>query len=73
MDILKEEDFEVNVSDEGDYWETRDLKALGKSINEYTSLISSVFGSLQSFAEQNDMTIEAPIETSKNYIKVDED
>ena len=46
LDMLKAEGFEVDVSDEGHYWQTRDLKVLAKNINDYTSLISSVFAKI---------------------------
>jgi len=47
------------VSDEGDYWETRDLSKLAENINEYTDLIQELFGTLsQTFGKEN---VEAPI------------
>jgi hypothetical protein len=73
LDMLKAEGFNVDVYDEGHYWETRDIKVLAKNINESTALISAVLGGLKSAAEQQGIVVEAPIEDSKNYMKVDED
>ena len=70
MDLLKEEGFSVEVSDEGEYWETRDLSVLGKNINDYTDMISSIFGQLKSITKDNGMEVKSPITESKNYIRV---
>lgn len=72
LDMLKAEGFEVDVYDEGEYWQTRDMKVLAKNINESTAAISSVLGSLQSAAKEKGMVVEAPIEKCQNYMKVDE-
>ena len=73
LDMLKAEGFNVDVYDEGEYWEKRDIKVLAKNINESTALIAGILGSLKSAAEQAGIVVEAPIEDSKNYMKVDED
>lgn len=72
LDMLKAEGFDVDVYDEGEYWETRDMKVLAKSINEFTALLSDVAGGLQAAAQQNGMILEATIEKCQNYMKVDE-
>jgi len=73
LDMLKEEGFTiVFVNDDGDYWETRDVEILAKNINEETAMLGNVLGGLQQLAKETGMTIEAPIEKCKNYIKVDE-
>lgn len=73
LDMLKAEGFAVDVYDEGEYWQIRDIKVLAKNINESTALISAVLGGLKSAAEQSGIVVEAPIENSKNYMKVDEE
>jgi len=73
LDMLKEEGFDVDVYDEGGYYDTRNLKVLAKNINESTAMIAGILGSLKSAAEQSGIVVEAPIENSKNYMKVDED
>lgn len=72
LDMLKAEGFEVDVYDEGKYWETRDIKVLAKNINESTALIKAILGSLKSAAQQNGMVVEAPITECENYMKVDD-
>ncbi|GAF97177.1 unnamed protein product, partial [marine sediment metagenome] len=72
LDMLKAEGFEVEVSDEGEYWETRDLKVLAKNINEFTALISGFLGTVKKMVEEQGMTLDAPIEKCKNFMKVDE-
>ena len=73
LDMLKEEGFIiVSVKDEGEYWETRDIKILAKNINDYTTLIGNALGGLQQLAKETGMTIEAPITECQNYMKVDE-
>lgn len=45
-----------NVSDEGDYWKTRDLSKLADNINEYDKLVSSISGALKrTFGESNSL------------------
>jgi hypothetical protein len=68
MDMLKEEGFSVDVCDEGDYWETRDLEKLADNINQYTSMIKSIFGTL--IKKGGFDNIEAPITECENYMKV---
>jgi hypothetical protein len=70
LDILKEEGFKVDCRDEGNYYETRDLKILAKNINDYTALIGSLFGELKTAAEAKGGTLDAPIEHCKNIMKV---
>lgn len=71
LDYLKDNGFIVEVKDEGEYWETKDLKVLGKNINEFTSLLSSVSGELKEIAKKTGMTVESAIDKCKNIVKVD--
>ena len=69
FDMLKNEGFEVDIYDEGDYWETRDLKVLGENINESTAMISSMAETFKKhFGAKN---MEAPIDNCKNYMKTE--
>lgn len=72
LDMLKNSGFIVDVNDEGEYWETRDLEVLAKNINESTAMIKAILGSLTNALDDSGkgMTLEAPIETSENYMKV---
>ena len=72
LDMLQETGFKLDVRDEGNYWETRDLSVLGKDINDYTVLLGGVFDSLKqvcSKSEQN-LSVESPIEHCKNLVVV---
>ena len=70
IDLVKESGIEVvKVDDEGDYYETRDINKLADNINDYTDLISSIFGSLKNNLPDGFVVLEAPIDKSKNYIK----
>jgi hypothetical protein len=70
LDILKEEGFKVEVSDEGKYWETRDIKVLAENINLSTKMLISVFEKLKEQFKGTDTRIESNIENSKNFIKI---
>jgi len=74
LDMVKEiGGFNVEVHDEGGYWETRDVKVLAKEINASTAMIKSILGDLTEVLNKNgeDIEIEAPISDSENYVKVD--
>jgi len=71
LDLFVEQGFAAKVNDEGEYWETRDLSKLADNINEYTTMIQTMFSGLKKAAKKTDFEIEAPIENSKNYMKVD--
>lgn len=73
LDILKADGFQVDVYDEGEYWQTRDMKVLGKNINESTALIAGFLGGLKSAAEEKGMVVDSPIEGCKNIMKVEGD
>lgn len=70
IDMCKDAGFEiVSICDEGEYYETRDMSKLGESINAYTALIEGIFGALKNNLPEG-CSMEAPIETSKNYMRV---
>jgi len=70
FDMIKEmEEFKVDVRDEGEYWETRDLRILAKNINDYTGMLKSISGVLK----DQDIQAESNIDKSENYIKINKD
>jgi len=73
LDLLKEKGFEVEVVDEGGYWETRDLKVLAKNLNESTSSIMAIGGLIKSGAKQLGMTVESAVDDCENYMEVKSD
>jgi len=73
LDILKEKGFEVEVVDEGEYWETRDMKVLAKNLNESTSSIMAIGDMIKSGAKQLGMTVESAVDDCENYMEVKSD
>jgi len=69
LDLCKEAGILKSVSDEGNFWKTRDLKVLADEINNYTLLIKSFFGLLQK-AVNEPFRLESQIERSENYMDV---
>lgn len=54
------------VSDEGDYWKTRDLSKLGDNINESTKMLQGLLGTLsQAVGKEN---VEAPITKKATHV-----
>ena len=68
LDMLKEKGFDVNVRDEGEYWETRDLKILAKSLNEYTGILLSISDTLKKQMKGTNYTVDCEIDKSQNII-----
>jgi hypothetical protein len=58
LDYAKELGVLVDVSDEGDYWENRDLTGLAKQVGEQSALIAASIGALNDLFKGQ---IEAPI------------
>ena len=71
LDLCKEAGILKSVSDEGNYWNTRDLKVLADEINNYTLLIKSFFGALKEVAEEA-YRVKSKIEKCENYMVVDD-
>jgi len=44
--------FRVKVSDEGDFWTKRDLKALVETVGEWDAMIAGLFGVLKDAAPE---------------------
>lgn len=71
IDLAKKVGLEiVDIHDEGEYYETRDINKLAESINASTAMIESVLGVLNAGLPEG-TAIEAPIEKSKNYMKTE--
>lgn len=69
LDLCKRVGILDSVSDEAEYYETRDLEVLGKNINESTAMISGFLKVLTAAVPDIDV-IEAPIKTCKNFVQV---
>jgi len=67
LDKAKELGFEVNVSDEGEYYTKRDVKDLIKEIGEWDSMIAAFGGMLKDITEGTNQQIEAAIFEKPNF------
>ena len=73
LDIAREIGFEVTVNDEGDYWNTRDYKALLNNIGDYNEMIAGLTGQIEDAAKAAGMTVEAPIKQYPNFEHLEAD
>ena len=69
LDICKKIGILKSVSDEGDYWETRNLDCLAENINSSTNFIESINKALK----KNNINVISAIDESKNYMKIKEE
>lgn len=72
LDLCKEAGILNKVNDEGNFWETRDLKILGNEINQYTYLLKTFFGTLKYVVEEP-LTVESKIDKCENYLIVEDE
>lgn len=74
LDLCDSEGILKKVSDEGRYWETRDLSVLAERINTYTNLLRGVTEAIRSgkVTEFGDpAAIESAVEKCANYVNVE--
>jgi hypothetical protein len=72
LDLCNEAGILNRVSDEGGYWESRDLEVLAKNINKSTDTIRAITSAFKGPAEKQGFRVKAPIEKSANYLRVRE-
>lgn len=65
--IRKTGHVQVEVSDEGDYWEKRDLGELAREVGEWNEFIAAFAGMLKDQANQNGVVMEAAIAGFANF------
>ena len=53
LEHMQQIGFTVHVNDESDFWESRDLAVLAKSIGQYDAMIAGLAGVLKDAAEAN--------------------
>jgi hypothetical protein len=53
LEHMQQIGFAVHVSDEGDFWQTRDLAVLAKNIGQYDAMIAGLAGIFKDAAETN--------------------
>lgn len=71
LDLCKETGILKKATDDGEYWETRDLNVLGKNMNISTDRIRAIVAALKNSKEGR--VLHAPIEQSANYVRMEED
>lgn len=67
LDKAKEIGFEVNVDDEGEYFEKRDIKALALEVGSWDTMIAAFGGLMKDVAGSNGQAIEAEIFHRKDF------
>jgi hypothetical protein len=61
LEHMQQIGFRVRVSDEGDFWEGRDLAVLARNIGEYDAMIAGMAGIFKDAAEAKGQGVESPI------------
>jgi len=70
LDLCKEAGILENVSDEGSYWETRDLKVLAENINASTEFMKIASKALTQIGEKKLFVVHNAIDKCANYMNV---
>jgi hypothetical protein len=58
---------DVEVSDEGGYWEKRNLEELGREVGDWNAMIAALAGQLQDAARSHGLTVESAIAGFPNF------
>ncbi len=58
---MQQIDFKVRVSDEGDFWESRDLAVLAKNIGEYDAMLAGMVGIFKDAAAASGKGVDSPM------------
>jgi hypothetical protein len=61
LEHMQQIGFRVTVSDEGDFWENRDLAALAKTVGQWDALVAATAGILKDVAEANGQGFDSPM------------
>jgi hypothetical protein len=67
LDAAQKHGIECDVTDNGDYWEKRDLKALGSTVTSDNQMMAMIMGAFKDIASAQDATLEAPILDFPNF------
>ena len=73
LDAAKELGFKVEVSDEGDFWEKRDVKALAAEIGNWDKMIAGLFGAMKDAvaASGTGLVVESAMSGRKDFEKLE--
>jgi hypothetical protein len=67
LDAAQKMGIECDVTDNGDYWEKRDLKALVSTVTSDNQMMALIMGAFKDIATAQDATLEAPILDFPNF------
>jgi hypothetical protein len=67
LDAAQRMGIECDVTDNGDYWEKRDLKALASTVTSDNQMMALIMGAFKDIATAQDATLEAPILDFPNF------
>jgi hypothetical protein len=70
LDLCKEAGILASASDEGEFYETRDLAVLAKNINASTDLIRSITAGMDALGKKHGLIMAAPVKETANYMVV---
>jgi hypothetical protein len=71
LDAAKRIGFDVQVNDEGHYWERRNVADLIKQIGEWDKFIAGFAGALKDAAESAGMAIQSPIMDRRDFERLE--
>ncbi|MHB1038468.1 MAG: hypothetical protein ACYC35_22355 [Pirellulales bacterium] len=63
--------FKVRVSDEGHFWENRDLAELAKNVGEYDALIAGLAGAFKDSASATGLGFDSPMLGRPDFEKLE--
>jgi hypothetical protein len=67
LDAAQKMGIECDVTDNGDYWEKRDLKALASTVTSDNQMMALIMGTFKDIASEQEATLEAPILDFPNF------
>ena len=69
LDLCSEAGVLKCVSDEGGYWETRDLDVLARNINASTDMIRMMSEAFKTVGHQRGLEVDSAVDRSANYVR----
>lgn len=67
LDAARKLGFAVEVKDEGQYWEKRDVRDLAKQVGDWDAFLAAFAGALKDSNEDPNLRLEAPITERKDF------
>jgi hypothetical protein len=71
LDAAKELGFGVEVTDEGNFWQNRNVEALVKEIGQWDKILAAMFGAFQGAAEKTGMKVESPLQGRPDFERLE--